>query len=173
MRRLGIIVALCTLLGMVGGVATSTPALAGRGPKWEPLPAHPFTMPAEFCGFKVRVAYPVDRGYVKVLKSSDGTVTTLATGAFKSSYTNLRTGKSVTVNVSGQAKETTRPDGSFTDALKGHTQVFFPSDLAQRFGLPRIGVTAGPITVSAAADGSLTSFSFHGHVLVDVCAALS
>src|SRR5262249_44683598 len=101
-----------------------------------------------------------------------GTVTTLATGAFKSSYTNQRTGKSVTVNVSGQVKETTRPDGSFTDALKGHVQVCFPPDLAQRFGLPRIGVTAGPITASSAGSGSRPSFPFHGHVWGEGCAAV-
>ena len=171
MRRLGFIVALCTLLGMVGGVATSTPALAGRGPKWEFTQAQPFTLPAEFCGFRVRVAWPVIKAYAKVLKSSDGSEITLFTGAARASYTNLRTGKSVTENVSGPGKETTRPDGSITDAIKGHTAVFFPPDLAQRFGLPRVGVTAGSITTSLAADGSLT-LSFHGHVLVDVCAAL-
>jgi len=34
MRRLGVIVALGALLGMLGGVVTASPALAGRGPKW-------------------------------------------------------------------------------------------------------------------------------------------
>ena len=34
MRRLGVIVALGALLGMLGGVVTGSPALAGRGPKW-------------------------------------------------------------------------------------------------------------------------------------------
>jgi hypothetical protein len=174
MRRLGIIVALCTALGMVGGVATSTPALAGRGPKWEVTSAQPFTLPAEFCGFRVRVTWPVIKAYAKVLKSSDGSEITLATGAARASYTNLSTGKSITENVSGPVKETTHPDGSFTDAIKGHTAVFFPRpDVAKQFGLPRVGVTAGPITFSFGPDGHLTSLSFHGHVLVDVCAALS
>ncbi len=35
MRRLGVIVALGTMLGMFGGVVTASPAVAGRGPKWE------------------------------------------------------------------------------------------------------------------------------------------
>ena len=35
MKRIGVIVALGALLGMVGGLATAGPALAGRGPKWE------------------------------------------------------------------------------------------------------------------------------------------
>jgi hypothetical protein len=34
-------------------------------------------------------------------------------------------------------------------------------------------VTAGTRTVSIAPDGTITSLSLQGHVLVDVCAALS
>jgi len=36
-----------------------------------------------------------------------------------------------------------------------------------------VSVTAGPLTTSMAADGTVTSMSLNGHVLVDVCAALS
>ena len=173
MRRLGMIVALCTLLGMVGGVVTGTPALAGRGPKWEFLPAKPFTLPAGFCGFKVRVTIPVNKEYSKILKSSDGSMITLITGAARLSYTNLSTGKTITANESGPAKTTVNPDGSAVVASKGHTGFFLRPARAKRFGLPTVSVTAGPLTASFAADGSLTSVSFHGHVLVDVCAALS
>jgi hypothetical protein len=173
MRRLGMIVALGTLLGMLGGVVTGTPALAGRGPKWEFLPAKPFTVPAAFCGFKVRVTFPVNKEYSKILKSSDGSMITLVTGALKVSYTNLSTGKSITVNESGPSKTTANPDGSAVIAFKGHTGFFLSPAQAKQFGLPTVSVTAGPITASFAADGSLTSVSFHGHVLTDVCAALS
>ena len=124
MRRLGMIVALCTLLGMVGGVVTGTPALAGRGPKWEFLPAKPFTLPAAFCGFKVRVTIPVNKEYSKILKSSDGSMITLITGAARLSYTNLSTGKTITANESGPAKTTVNPDGSAVVAFKGHTGFF-------------------------------------------------
>lgn len=49
MRRLSVIVALGALLGMVGGAATASPALAGRGHKWEVFPASPaITLPAAF-----------------------------------------------------------------------------------------------------------------------------
>jgi hypothetical protein len=58
MRRFGVIVALGALLGMFGGLVTASPVLAGRGPKWQPPGASPpFTLPALFCGFKVRVAF--------------------------------------------------------------------------------------------------------------------
>jgi hypothetical protein len=36
-----------------------------------------------------------------------------------------------------------------------------------------VSVIAGALTTSMAADGTLTSLSLNGHVLVDVCAALS
>jgi len=40
MRRVGVIVALGALLGMLRGVVTASPALA-RGPKWQFLPTQP------------------------------------------------------------------------------------------------------------------------------------
>ena len=173
MRRLGVIVALGALLGMLGGMLTASPALAGRGPKWQFVSAQPFTLPAEFCGFKVRVAFPVNKEFTKVLKSSNGTMITLATGPARISYTNRNTGKTITPNVSGPSKTTVYPDGSSLAALKGHSGLFLPPDLAQRFGLPTVSVTAGALTVRFDPDGHLTSLSLHGHVLVDVCAALS
>jgi hypothetical protein len=52
MRRLGIIVALSAVLGMFGGMLTASPALAGRGPKWEFQPAPPtMTLDPSLCGF--------------------------------------------------------------------------------------------------------------------------
>jgi hypothetical protein len=36
-----------------------------------------------------------------------------------------------------------------------------------------VSVTEGELTLSIAPDGSFTSLSLHGHVLLDVCAALS
>ena len=47
MRRIGVIVALGALLGMLAGVVTASPALAARGPKWEIVPADPFTLPGD------------------------------------------------------------------------------------------------------------------------------
>jgi len=105
MRRLAVIVALGALLGVLGGVVTASPALA-RGARWQVLPAAPFTLPALFCGFRVRVAFPADTEYAKVLKAADGSITTLATGSLTMSATNLATGKTITENISGPAKDT-------------------------------------------------------------------
>jgi len=172
MRRFGVIVALGAMLGICAGALTASPALAGRGHKWELLPAEPFIIRAVDCGFKVKVV-PVAKEYQKVLKASDGSMILLASGSFKVSLTNVQTGKTVTENASGPSKATVFPDGSAVFANTGHTLAFLPSALAQRFGLPAVSVTAGRLTGAVDSAGNLTSLSLGGHVLVNVCAALS
>jgi hypothetical protein len=54
----------------------------------------------------------------------------------------------------------------------GPFPILTPAD-AKRFGLPTVGVFSGRLAFSIAADGTITSLSLHGHVAVDVCAALS
>jgi hypothetical protein len=173
MRRLGVIVALGAMLGMLGGLVTASPALAGRGPKWEFQVLKPFTLPALFCGFKIRVTLPAAKEYEKVLKASDGSMTTLVTGSLKVTFTNPGTGKGITENVSGPGKITTHPDGSITLYGKGLNGIFLAPADQKRFGLPGVSVTAGARTESVAANGVITSLSLKGHVLVNVCAALS
>jgi hypothetical protein len=173
MRRLGVIVALGAMLGMLGGLVTASPALAGRGPKWEFQVLKPFTLPALFCGFKIRVMLPAAKEYEKVLKASDGSMTTLVTGSLKVTFTNPGTGKAIDENVSGPGKLTTHPDGSITLYGKGHSGIFLTPADQKRFGLPGVSVTAGARTESVAASGGITSLSLKGHVLVNVCAALS
>jgi len=173
-RRIAVIVALGAMLGMFAGVLTASPALAGRGHKWQLVPATPFTIPEGFCGFKIRVTIPVNKEYSKILKTSNGSMTTLFSGSLKVTLTNLSTGKAITENVSGPGKGTTHPDGSLTIAAKGHNGpvVLAPAD-AKRFGLPTVSVTAGALSESVTANGAITALSLHGHVLVDVCAALT
>jgi hypothetical protein len=132
-RRLGVIVALGALLGMFGGVVTASPALAGRGPKWQPPgPAPPFTLPASFCGFKLRVAFPVNKEFTKVLKTADGSMTFLFTGAVTVSYTNLQTGKTITVPENGPGKFFGHPDGSLPRCIRGGTGPSFCRQPARR-----------------------------------------
>lgn len=173
MRRLGVIVALGTLLGMLGGAVTASPAVA-RGDGWQIGPVEPFTLDASFCGFGVLVTPVVNQEYTKILKTADGSMTFLFTGAFAESFTNLQTGKTITQNNSGPGKATIYPDGSLTEVHTGLNGPFFlaPAD-AKRFGLPTVSVTAGNLTFSVAADGTITSLTLNGHVAVDVCAALS
>src|SRR5215472_1348545 len=174
-RRLGVIVALGALLSVLGGVVTASPALAGRGPKWQPPgpPPPPFTLPASICGFQLRVTTVVNKEYTKVLKNADGSTTFLFTGAVTIAYTNLQTGKTITVPENGPGKATIFPDGSLTEVHTGRNGPFIlsPAD-AQRFGLPTVSVTAGKLTFSISAPPRvITSLILHGRVLVDVCAA--
>lgn len=172
MRRLGVVVALGALLGMLGGVVTASSALA-RGPPWTFLPAFPFTLDPSFCGFPVGVAWPTDMEYAKLLKSTDGSAIALVNGAVTTSFTNLATGKTITENNSGPDQTNFLPDGSITFTIRGNAvSVLTPADAA-RFGLPTVAVTAGPLTGSIAPDGTMTSLSLQGHVLEDMCAALS
>ncbi len=174
MRRLGVIVALGALLGMVGGVVAAAPALAGgRGDGWQFTNAQPFTLDASFCGFQVLVTEPVDMEFFKVLKTSDGSMTFLITGFTSVSFTNLSTGKTITVPVSGTGMATVSSDGSFFLAAHGPGVVILAPADAQRFGLPTLSVTTGAFTQSVAPDGTITSLSLDGRVLVDVCATLS
>ena len=173
MRRIGLIVALGALLGMLGGM-TASPALA-RGPKWEFVPADPYTIPGDtHCGFDVGVSFPVNKDYARLLKAPDGVVVAiLTTGAVTASLTNLGTGKTITENISGPVKVTVSTDGSAVVAFKGHTLVTLEPAQAKQFGLPILGVTAGALTASYDPNGNLVSAPLQGNVLVDLCAALS
>jgi hypothetical protein len=172
-RRAAVIVALGAMLSTIGAVETAAPALA-RGDGWQFQPAPPaIILPATFCGFEVQITFPVGREYAKILTASDGFVTTLVTGSSFASVTNLETGKTVTENISGPAKETVNLDGPMTTTATGLNPIALTPADAARFGLPTLGVTAGARTLSVAADGSITSLTLDGRVVVDLCAALS
>jgi hypothetical protein len=164
--------ALGALLGTFTGLVTASAAFAGRGPKWEIVVSGPFTLPAKFCGFKIRVTGPVDKEFIKVLKAADGSMITLITGSRKITFTNLSTGKAITANASAALKMTTHADGSVTVKGTGHPAMLLAPADAKRFGLPIVFVPTGNLTGSFAPDGSITSLSLRGHILVNVCAAL-
>jgi hypothetical protein len=174
MRRLGVIVALGALLGMVGGVVTAAPALAvgGRGDGWTFLDfgTH-FTEDAQFCGFEIQGTQDVDNAFIKALKTADGSMIFLATGAAK--ITLAANGKSVSANVSGPMKIVVNPDGSTTVLARGPGPVVLTPDVAARLKLPGIFIFTGKATATLDADGNIATLSLDGHILVNVCAALS
>ena len=175
MRRTGVIIALSALLGLFGGVVTASPALAdGRGGGWQVVPVPPtVTVDPVFCGFEIQATLLAGKEFAKALKTADGSMALLVTGTLKASLTNPANGKTITENLSGPFKQIVFPDGSVTFLGKGH-QFFLltPADAA-RFGLPGFFVSAGALTATGPPDGTITSLSLDGHVLVDVCAALS
>jgi len=104
MKRLGVIVALGGLLGVLGGVVTASPALAGgRGDGWQFISMPPtFTMDPVFCGFAIQGTQLVDKVFVKALKTADGSMAFLGTGADKTSLT--ANGRTITAGISGPIK---------------------------------------------------------------------
>jgi hypothetical protein len=164
--------ALGALLGMLGGVVTASPALA-RGPKWQFFDEPPtFVVDSQFCGFEIQITHR-GKEFSKTLKASDGSTITLITGFSHISLMDPANGKTIAANTGGPAKVIEFPDGSVTFVEKGHQpMVLAPAD-AKRLGLPGFFVSAGALTFSFDSAENMTSFSLHGHVLVDVCAALS
>ncbi len=176
MRRFGVIVALGALLSMFAGVATAAPALAvgGRGDGWVFQDFGPgFT--TTNCGFLIQATQDVDNVFAKALKAPDGSMILLFTGAAKITFTNPANGKSVSTNVSGPAKTIVSPDGTTaTFQMMGPGPVDLTPADAARLGLPApVFVFAGKGTATVDAAGNITSASLVGHILVNVCAALS
>ena len=152
---------------------TASPALAaGRGDGWQFISMPPtFTIDPVPCGFGIQGTQLVDKVFVKALKTADGSMALLGTGADKISLT--ANGKTITANISGPLKVSDFPDGSATVLAQGRQFVVLAPADAARFGLPAAFISAGALNESVAADGTPTSLSLNGHVLVDVCAALS
>jgi hypothetical protein len=134
-----------------------------------------FTLPTLRCGLQVQIAPVAHKEYTKVPNTTYGSVNVLTAGALKISYTNtnLQTGKTITVNSSGPGNTTVFADGSELVAAKGPAGLILAPPDAKGFGLPTVSVLAGALTLTVDPAGNITSLSFHGHVLVNVCAALS
>jgi hypothetical protein len=159
-------------LGTSSVIVPVSPAAFARGPSWEFADAQPFTVPAALCGFKIRVRFPTDRSYFKVLKAADGSVVFLSNGFIRVSYENLQSGRTVTEVEPGPSKTTVFADDSIEAVAGGHNGIFLMPADAKRFGLPTVSVTVGRLTETVAADGTIMSLSLRSHVLVDVCTAL-
>jgi hypothetical protein len=79
----------------------------------------------------------------------------------------------ITQNVSGSLKLILNADGSTIWLGKGIEPFgLSPADQAH-LGLPGLFIFAGALTATTAPDGSTTSLTLHGHMVINVCAALS
>ena len=173
MRRLGVVVALGAMLGMLGGAVTASPAVAGRRGGWQLFPFESGTATG-FCPFDVFIDFPVSNAFQKILTSPPGSTILLLNGSLRISFTNVDTGKTITENVTGSGKAIVNPDGSLSIRQEGHLGLItLESADAERFGLPQLGVIGGVLFEEVAPDGTYTSVSMQGHLLVDICAALS
>jgi hypothetical protein len=176
MRRVGVIVALGALLSMIGGAATATPALAvgGRGDGWQFVDFGPgFT--TDNCGFSINVTVDVDNVFGRELTAPDGSTILQFNGAFKLTWTNPDNGKSISMNAPGPTKITVSPDGmTATSTGTGRTALDLTPADAKTLGVPPVFVFAGRGTATIDLNtGNVISGSIRGHILVNICAALS
>lgn len=102
---------------------------------------------------------------------ANGDVRELITGTLELQLTNVGTGKSIVLNVSGPGTLVLHADGSATEDLRGPGLVFFfPS--ATPAG-PAAFLFTGQTTISFSPAGALTLDSTTDNSPLDVCAALS
>jgi hypothetical protein len=144
----------------------------GAGPQVAVAQADPFTLPTEVCGFPVLVEPVRNEEYSTTTENPDGSVTIRFTGFFSSRYTNLDTGASVTVKISGPGTLVLYPDGSFDLTVRGRNGIIYLPEDAERLGFPDLFIAVGRFTEHMAPDGSFTSAHLDGTIQMDVCAEI-
>jgi len=112
------------------------------------------------CKFPVRIEITANKEYVKFF--SDGRL--LVNGKLFVRITNLNTGKSMDVNISGPANVTLTSERNMGRGLL----LLFPEDA----GGPGLFLNTGRLDVIRGEDGFITNYTVRG-TSVDVCAALA
>jgi hypothetical protein len=112
------------------------------------------------CKFPVRIEITANKEYVKFF--SDGRL--LVNGKLFVRITNLDTGKSMDVNISGPANVTPTSERNMGRGLL----LLFPEDAAG----PGVFLNTGRLDVIRGEDGFITNYTVRG-TSVDVCAALT
>lgn len=166
-RRLPVGVALATLLigAMTSGVA------AASGSSRQPVPpvvGPPFPCPTYSMLFTLKLW----NEYVTTTVHPDGTIDYFYSGAILDTVTNETTGNSMLLNLSGNGKFTTYPDGTATFIGQGPNMVGLGNTPPSNFGLPALFVVVGRVQLTYDSSGNATSFFYTGQ-LIDLCAALS
>ena len=94
---------------------------------------------------------------------------TIVTGRLVLRVTNLSTGKSLVLNVSGPTFITSNPDGTTTYVFRGRALItLFPGEA----GGPQLFVNSGQVTLTVNAAGTAIQVSQTGHK-EDLCVALA
>jgi hypothetical protein len=132
-----------------------------------------FDAPAGWaCSFELAVTPVSNNQYVKTYPAdANGDVRELINGALKEQLTNVDTGKSIIVNVSGPATETVHTDGSAVLTIGGSILVSFLAPFNPRG--PATYIYTGHTVLSFDTEGVLTLVSTTDNKPFDVCAALS
>ena len=117
------------------------------------------------CGFDVLVDYVESNVVSKTFSNDASPVVEILSGVAKVQLTNLETGETIAVNISGPLVVKAFGDGSVVLAQEGPWfHIDFP-------GLPAIFLTEGRVTITIDAAGNVT-VDGRGRI-VDLCAALA
>jgi hypothetical protein len=156
-------------------VLNGSPATwANNDPHRVYLPASPYDISADVCGFTVHVDIPVDRQYGTFSTASDGSTILKVTGSLVQTFTNESNGNSITLNSSGPAKSLTFPVGTSLLIVSGSgLNTVFVTNGAE-FGVPNFMYTSGLLefTTDLSTD-TIVSMPRQPHILLDICAALA
>jgi len=150
----------------------ATQLAASGKPTREPIPddAQRFDAPAGVvCSFELAGDPVANNEFVTTFPARpNGDIVVLVTGRLVDRLSNVETGESITLNISGPLRFTFHPDGTGTTELLGRSVVFlFPNN-----GGPSTFLNAGR-TVFTFAPGEPAILVFvRGHQ-EDICAALS
>jgi len=157
-------------LSMVGGSST---AWANNDPHRVYLPASPFDIPDNVCGFTVHVDIPVDRQYGTFSTLPDGSTVVKITGSLVWTLTNTTNGNSVTVNASGPGT-ITFPIGTTLAVVDGSGLNIIYITNGADFGVPNIFYSSGKLEFTTdLSNDTIVSMPRTPHVLQDVCAELA
>ena len=132
---------------------------AADQPIREGLPAENVTIQGS-CAFDVDLQVLVNNEFITTF--SDGRQ--LITGALKVRLTNVETGKSIDLNISGPGFITPHEDGSVTFQLSGRSLVF---------DLGLLELTSGPAILEIDPSGTVVSYTTTSAATVDLCAVLA
>jgi hypothetical protein len=149
-----------------------TPASASGKPMRASFANPSFTLAAGLaCSFAVHGEAVVNQEVSTTFPAEpNGDVVQLVTGYLVERFTNVDTGKSITVNVSGPAKYVLHLDGSTTFiGLASEFLPFFPTDIPPG---PRFFINYGKIVITITSAGQFILVSQTG-TQFDICAALS
>jgi hypothetical protein len=154
-------------------IAGAGQALANNDPHRVFLPTDPFTIPTGVCDFPVHVDVPVNKEYAKVTTLPDGSTLLKITGALRYVVTNVDTGKSITLNVSGPGRVLLPASGSIVSVDSRGRGMFWVTNGAD-FGVPNLMYASGPVTYETDfSNDTMTALDRAPSHAVDLCAVLS
>jgi hypothetical protein len=168
---IALLVAAATMVGLVVGGSSS--AWANHDPHRQYLPASPFDIPSNVCGFSVHVDIPVDRQYGTFSTNENGDTVLKITGSLVWTLTNTTNGNSVTLNASGPGTIVFPAETTLAIIDAQGLNIIYITNGAD-FGVPNIFYSSGLLEFTTdLSNDTIVSMPRRPHILQDVCAELA